>query len=530
MKKQIQKIKTYLARKNTLEQIERTEAEIQKYESGNKSNERPVILFVASAHIKTFGLGAAVGLLTSWALRRAGVPVKYYVCQGGLSQCALGSNRQGIYSPPPCEICIQHRNSIYPSAQVTGFKPSITLDELRSELTQLSWEALMSFTQDGVEYGKLCLPSLRWVERRYTLKPDHFTRTMLEEYIFSAVRLARDFSDFLKETRPQAVVAMNGTHFPEAVVRQVALKQGVRVITYESGLRGDTIFFTHGIATEYAIDVPKEFVMGEAENSQLDSYMEKRRRGGVPIAGRNQWSQMTALPTEFLNQSASYRQVVSIFANTVWDTSQAYADRYFNDMFDWLHATLEFTKKSPDTFFVLRAHPDEARFGKESNETVEEWLLNSEYREVKNLFFVAPKTQISSYELIKLSKFCVVYNSTVGLEAALMGKVVLPGGWTRYRNAEACLDINSRLEFEEKMTELLEFDGELSARPVWVENARRFYYFSQFKTAFDFSPLIKNLSGTEYTLLPFRRNAPDTSDFFKRIVDGIQKGTDFVVE
>jgi hypothetical protein len=532
MKRPFQKIKTRLARMKNLGRIADIESQVGMLESQAASDVKPVVLFVASAHITTFGLGAAVGLLASWALRLEGVPVRYYICQGGLSQCVLGSNREGIYSLPPCRDCIRHRDSIYPSAHVTGFKPSALFDDLRAKLRALSWDELINFRLDGIEYGRLCLPSLRWVERRHRLKPDPFTRTMLEEYVFSAVRLAYDFSNFLKKTNPQTVVAMNGTHFPEAVARQVALKQNIRVVTYESGLRGEMIFFTDGIATEYSIVPPQEFVMGEAENKELDAYMEERRRGGVPIAGRYQWNGIQGLSGELANRIQSHRQAVTIFTNTVWDTSQAYADRFFDDMFDWLDATLGFAKMNPDTLFAIRAHPDEARPGKISNETVEDWFNHSGYQDLENVVFIPPVVQISSYELINLAGFCIVYNSSIGLEAAAMGKIVLPGGWTRYRNADVCLDIDSQVDYLQKLRGLLESNDDLMAHPEWRDRARRFYYFSQFKAVLEFSDYIRHLENAEYTLRAFPLTELDPKDSINMriIVDGIVQGKEFFLE
>ena len=48
----------------------------------------------------------------------------------------------------------------------------------------------------------------------------------------------------------------------------------------------------------------------------------------------------------------------------------------------------------------------------------------------KNLY-IPPEEYLSSYELIQASKFIMVYNSTIGLEAAIMGAGVLCGGRSR---------------------------------------------------------------------------------------------------
>lgn len=518
------------ARRASLRKLGEIERLVKQQEAHLTSDTRPVILFVASAHIKYFGLGAAGGLISSWALRLAGIPVMYFICQRGLTQCVLGSNREGVVAPPPCKECVGHRNEIYPSQFTHKFTQVADDTVLRADLQKLSWEELTCFTKDGTEFGKLCLPSLRWAQRRFNLIPDDFTRYMLTEYIVSAVHLAKEFAAMIERTRPQAVISMNGTHFPEAVVREIALTHGVRAITFESGLRGDTLFFTNGIATEYPIRIPSDFVMGPKENEALDVYLNERSKGEFSIAGRRQWPKMENLPPHLQDKMKGYRQIVTVFANTVWDTSQAYANRFFGNMFEWLEKTLRYADSYPDTLFIVRAHPDEARPGKVSNESVADWMKSSGYEKRDNVFFIAPQVHVNSYELIKLAKFCLVYNSTIGMEAAMMGKTVLPGGWTRYRNANACLDAKSYADYIEKFQGLLEFKGDLPLQPELVANARRYYYFSQFRAVVDISGFIKHLENIEYTLKPFPLATlnPAYSNDMRVIVDGILQGKEFI--
>ncbi len=48
------------------------------------------------------------------------------------------------------------------------------------------------------------------------------------------------------------------------------------------------------------------------------------------------------------------------------------------------------------------------------------------------MVFVGPQETLSSYELIQKSKFVMVYNSTIGLEASIMGAAVLCAGKARF--------------------------------------------------------------------------------------------------
>ncbi len=54
----------------------------------------------------------------------------------------------------------------------------------------------------------------------------------------------------------------------------------------------------------------------------------------------------------------------------------------FPDMFNWLDSLLDVFKKHPKTLFVIRAHPDETRPGKTSQETVADWAATSKHPDI----------------------------------------------------------------------------------------------------------------------------------------------------
>ena len=112
--------------------------------------------------------------------------------------------------------------------------------------------------------------------------------------------------------------------------------------------------------------------------------------------------------------------MVAVFTNVIFDTTQLQANVIFPDMFAWLDALLEVFKAHPETLFVLRAHPDEARPGKLSRESVAMWF-EQKSASLQNTVLIPPQERISSYELVRLSKFVLTYNSQIGLESIVDG-------------------------------------------------------------------------------------------------------------
>ncbi|RPJ19050.1 MAG: hypothetical protein EHM33_30905, partial [Chloroflexi bacterium] len=380
--------------------------------------------------------------------------------------------------------------------------------------------------------GALCLPGLRWILRIHHLNDDESTRYLLRENILSAWNVARNFSKFLDGTNPSVVVVFNGQFYPEATARYIAQKRGIRVITHEVGLQPASAFFTEGEATAYPIRIPDEFELNDEQNAKLDAYLARRFQGDFTMAGIKFWSDMQGLDQAFLQKAAGFKQIVPIFTNVIFDTSQPHANTVFEDMFDWLDLVLEVIRAQPETLFVIRAHPDELRVRKASRETVAAWVEASGADMEPNVVFVAPNETLSSYELIQKSKFVMVYNSTIGLEASIMGTAVLCAGRARFTQYPTVFFPQTVEKVRGKMKEFLEA-GKIDVPLEFSRNARRFLYYQLFRTSLPFGAFLEpSVRTTQTRLKSFELEtlSPENAKAMDAIFDGLLNNGDFLLK
>ena len=92
-------------------------------------------------------------------------------------------------------------------------------------------------------------------------------------------------------------------------------------------------------------------------------YLEKRFQGQFTMAGIRFWPEMNGLDEALLEKAGQFQQIVPVFTNVVFDTSQVHANTVFPHMFAWLDLVLDLIRAHPETLFVIRAHPDEMRPG-----------------------------------------------------------------------------------------------------------------------------------------------------------------------
>jgi hypothetical protein len=500
----------------------------------------PVVFFKASTGIDDLSWNSGFHLLASWAFRLHGVPVSYFACRAGMSHCVLGTNRENVHQPPPCRSCIHQSRTLYTSVTESGHPAAAPADvtwldyqeeaELSHAIAQLTVPELASFVWKGMPLGALCLPGLRWILRIHHLTDNEETRYLLRAYILSAWNIANQFSPFLDQVQPRAVVLFNGQFFPEAAARWVAMQRGIRVITHEVGLQPASAFFTEGEATAYPIAIPGSFELSPEQNARLDEYLGKRMQGQFSMAGIKFWPEMKALDQSFVQKASGFRQIVPIFTNVIFDTSQPHANTVFKDMFDWLDLVLEVIRKHPETLFVIRAHPDELRLRKASRETVEAWVESTGAGREENVVFVSPKESLSSYELIQKSKFVMVYNSTIGLEASIMGAPVLCAGRARFTQYPTVFFPQTVEGVRSRMEEFLSTDR-ITVPPEFQRNGRRFLYYQLFCTSLPFGEFLEpSVRTTQARLKRFSLQKLMGSPAVRVILDGVLRGGDFMLD
>ncbi len=539
----------------------------------------PVVFFNATARLGSLSQNAAFSLLSSWGLRLSGTQVIHFVCQRGLQPCVLGTNREDHTTPPPCNSCIALSRQVFAESNIRTFQFQVEPD-LAARLESLNVEALCSFSylpagnpfvfdsnHEGsgetafrtdtkrnkfaeislveIPLGRLVLPAARWALRRYDLDDTPQIRYLLRQYILSAFSTILQFDRLIQETNPSAAVIFNGIMYPEASARWVAQQRGLRVITHEVGFQRFSAFFSEGDATAYPIEIPPDFELNPEQNIRIDTYLEKRFQGQFTMAGIRFWPEMRGLDQVFLEKAGKFRQIVPIFTNVVYDTSQIHANVVFPHMFAWLNLLLEIIKNHPDTLFVIRAHPDEMRPGtaKQSRQTVRDWVKEnllldgstlphgrSTLPQLPNFVFIDSLEYISSYELIQKSKFVIVYNSSIGLEAALMGKPVLCGGKARYTQYPIVFFPANQEAYRKQADEFL--DASSVAVPAeFQRNGRRFLYYQLYRASLSFEQYLETGQRAGFVYLkPFdiKYLLPENSPTIQTLVRGISTGSDFL--
>ena len=491
-----------------------------------------VLFFNISSGTTNVSLNSVASHLMSLMLIASGCDVKYIKCNKSILKCINGVNADNPRKNPPCNYCINYKNHLMPNAKSILLENEYNkLEDLKTILLSYNIEQLLNYTYDKINLGQLVTPSVRWALRKYSLSNGDIDKNLFVDYILSSINLLPQFRKILEEEKPNCVVIFNGTSYAEALLHHVACEKNIDVITYESGYSPKSLFITRNIATTWDLNIPTSFSMNQQEDDKLDIYLKNRFGGNFTMSGVKFWKDIQGIPSKLKHKLKCYDSVFSVFTNVIFDTSQVHANSLYSNMFEWLDELAEFAKSKSNSMFIIRAHPDESRSGKRSRESVSMWYRSNQISSIKNIYFIPPENYASSYELINLSNACLVYNSTIGLEAAILGKPVICAGNSRYRKFQIGYYYENRDLYFDAINKIINKTF-IHENETQINNARRYMYYTTFKASIDFSSYIKPLREYDYTFKDFDLNLllPEYSTEAKIIYDGIVKNKDFAYQ
>ena len=317
------------------------------------------------------------------------IDVELLQCVKGLDICHLGGSPFKSSNKLPCSSCTKVNKLLYKDLNVIEFKDI----NKKIMLNHLSFDDLINYKYKGIELGKCSLTSISWILRTSIVTSKH--RDYLYKSITSSIKLI-DFIEKLDLNSFSGVLVFNGLTLPESIMYQWCKLNEINVATFESGWSIDNQYsleFNYEPSSQHFFEYTKRNLNGE-ESQKVEDYINKKRIGKQKITLNNQ-------------------NVVSVFGNVSWDTSQVMASSLFNSMFEWLEHLVPIINENTNHLFIFRAHPGENRNIKKTWFGMEQWYEENKHRFSNNTLCYSADSNIDSYDLISKSKFILAYNSTI---------------------------------------------------------------------------------------------------------------------
>jgi hypothetical protein len=270
---------------------------------------------------------------------------------------------------------------------------------------------------------------------------------------------------WLARNRYDSALVPNGAIYEFATAYQVLRQNRLRVVTFDFGERKGVIFPSD---TEPAVQVDTRALWADDEPHALSAEREKRVMSFLLRREMPNWQDSNYL---WVGQASSpkeagalcdelkldpSRPVALMCTNIAHDSAVLGMTRAFGSMAKWIIETVGWFLHRPDWQLVVRCHPVEATHP--SNEPVAEMIAQRYPQLPAHVRVIRPADRVNTYGLIRLSRFGLVFSTTVGLEMAVRGVPVVVSGRVHYQGKGFTIDPASPAEYFARL-------GQLTATP-----------------------------------------------------------------
>jgi len=245
-----------------------------------------------------------------------------------------------------------------------------------------------------------------------------------------------------------------------------------RVATYDSG-PGAVSVGVRGVAA-YCADIAAIF------EPECARYVDSHRVEAVALAKKE--FELRRLARDRYGYSAHPYEAAPdmekcdvLFPLNILDDAAGLAGfRYFTSAENWLMETVAYLLAQTNAHVVLREHPG-ARHVTWSDETCQHVM--AAFPGEPRLRFVSCREKVSTYRLLEAARLVLPYSSTVGVEAAIIGKQVIPENAAYYSGLGFVQKSVSKADYFSRIGAALRDPQSLSGEQI--EKAWLCYYFGQ---------------------------------------------------
>ncbi len=279
----------------------------------------------------------------------------------------------------------------------------------------------------------------------------------------------------------------------------LALKDSGKISSYDSGLNR-LLYCLNGIAG-YQQDV-KSVVQAIDDNLLESDYqtMYKYVMSELSLRANGLDFYKTQICShESVNSLPKFDVVIPL--NITWDLPALGKHSFFSDNTQWLNETIDFILKKTKFSVCVRQHPHERHHT--SGNDLAKYLVDK-FGDHERFLFISATDAVNSYNLIDKATVVLPYVSTIGIEAALMGKAVIMESSCYYSSENfVALALDKKQYFD-----LIKITCESGAAPISRDAVRKavlYYYVSQYCTPLDtvFTPFAENfISWSKWKFFP----------------------------
>ena len=150
---------------------------------------------------------------------------------------------------------------------------------------------------------------------------------------------------------------------------------------------------------------------------------------------------------------------VFIPLNIEWDSTASAVPCIFKDTEEWIIETISFILAKSSASIMVREHPGKNIFSKKYNFEKYNEIIETHFSNNPRVVFVSATDKVNTYKQVKKSKVVLPYSSTIGIEAAILGKKVVMCTDSYYSDIDIIKKGKSKRDYFKQILYILNSDN-----------------------------------------------------------------------
>ena len=343
-----------------------------------------------------------------------------------------------------------------------SFCPPLDVSEAQRVIDGIgSSDELLAFSYDGVAVGKYVSSTLMRKTRKGQIDLDlPQVRSDLVEPMAKSINAVRGALNLIQRCNLQKLIVIDRGYTPYGEVFDACIGANVDVVTWNMAHKDNALILKRYDQTNY-LDHPSSLSKqswdalvrdawaplkaepdghsiskkeGLLRTELFDAYNSGQWYGEVGTQFRKiAWKKKEIIERLDLDPS---KKTAVIYSHIFWDATFFWGEDLFRDYEDWFVQTVKAACLNDNLNWLVKVHPANLvknyRDGVRS-EPAEIIALNEIVGALPDHVKVIPADiEFTTLSLIEATDYCLTVRGTVGIESALLGKVVITAGTGRY--------------------------------------------------------------------------------------------------
>jgi len=462
----------------------------EKLESSKKGRR---VLFATSTGGHRSGNITESALAASLVMR--GVESDVLLCDHALPGCVLSeyqyvkeANIKKFIAEGPagvglCEGCFSCADRMFNDMGINvHYYSKLVSAEKKDKALKISqnvlYEDIKKYKYKDYEIGEhamsgalrfLCIGDLDGQNHAEEILRSYFHASLLTMYATEAL---------INKYNYECIVFFHGIYVPHGIIGEVARKNNVRVVNWNTAYRQKRFIFTHNDTYHQTLQYEpvenwENIEWNDELEGQIMSYLESRE------SGSRDWQQFNENANPSLDEAIKEigidfsKPTIGLLPNVVWDAQLHYKSNSFKNLIEWTIQTIEYFVKRPDLQLLLRIHPAEIKRYSKSRQPLSTEIENAFSELPSNIFIVPADSKVSTYTIMDECDSVLIYGTKTGVELTSRGIPVVVAGEAWIRNKGFTYDATTPDEYF-KILDTLPLINRMDENKV--SRARKFAY------------------------------------------------------